>query len=75
MSEKELMKKIIRDTLWMARRYANGRQTYAAGMVNGAIDAALSLGIEVEPDSVFGMYANDGTFGMWNPELKRFVKP
>ena len=29
----KLLKKIIKDTFWMARRYANGRRTYAPSMV------------------------------------------
>jgi len=33
----EVCKKVIKDISWMSRRYANGRKTYAVGMVNDAI--------------------------------------
>lgn len=65
---------IILDTIWMARRYANGRSTYAPGVVNRCIDLLLNSGINIEPDPEFGMYAADGMFGKWNPELRRFEK-
>jgi hypothetical protein len=42
--EKQL-EQIIRDTLWMARRYADGRQTYAVGMYNDAARIAINLGV------------------------------
>lgn len=32
----EILKQIIRDTFWMARRYAHGRHTYAPGMIRDA---------------------------------------
>ena len=35
-SKTEILKKIIEDTFWMARRYANGRRTYAPMMVREA---------------------------------------
>lgn len=52
--------RIIRDTLWMARRYAHGRESYAVGMYNRAARAALSLG--VGGDMVDGsIFAVDGS--------------
>ncbi len=64
---------IIRETLWMARRYADGRRTYAPGTVNEAIDLALELGIDIagptEP-----IYATDGDLGEWNPDTGKFEK-
>ena len=64
---------IIRETLWMARRYADGRSTYAPTTVNECIDLALKLGIDLSgpPEE---MYAKDGMFGEWNPKLQRFEK-
>lgn len=65
------LERIIRDTLWMARRYADGRSTFAPGMVNECIDLALELGIELDgpPEE---MYAKDGMLGEWNPLLGEF---
>ena len=44
------LRSIIRDTLWMARRYADGRQSYSVDMVNNSIDLAESLGIKINDD-------------------------
>lgn len=66
MSERESqMEYIIRETLWMARRYAHGRRTFAPSTVNECINLALKLGIKIDPDTVDGieMYARDGDFG------------
>jgi hypothetical protein len=69
------MEEIIRETLWMARRYAHGRSTYAPSTVNQCIDTALKLGIEITADHVVGgMYADDGMFGKWNPSIGQFQK-
>jgi len=69
--ENEQLKDIIRQTLWMARRYADGRSTYAPAMVNECIMKANKLGIEldgpIEPE-----FAKDGMFGEWNPETRGF---
>lgn len=68
------LKNIIINTLWMARRYAHNRCTYAPTAVNEAIDECKELGIHIDPDTELGMYADDGMFGQWNPEIKRFEK-
>ena len=64
---------IIQETLWMARRYADGRSTYAPATVNECIMMAEKLNIDIagptEPP-----YAKDGMFGEWNPETKKFEK-
>lgn len=36
--DKTEVKKAIKDIFWMARRYANGRHTYAPSMFNNAYD-------------------------------------
>lgn len=69
--ENEELRSIITKTLWMARRYADGRSTYAPHDVNMAIDLALSLGIELD-GPIDKPYAEDGMFGEWNPETQRF---
>jgi len=60
--EQEL-EKIIIDTIWMARRYADGRKTYAVSMLNDAIDHCDRLGIAIQDDHTLinsGKYATDG---------------
>lgn len=41
----EALESIIRDTIWMACRYAHGRQSYAVGMYNDAARRAVELGV------------------------------
>ena len=48
--ENTILRSIVQDTLWMARRYADGRATYAVGMVNDAIDKADKVGVATSPD-------------------------
>lgn len=47
--------RIVKDTLWMAQRYADGRMTYAVEMYNAAARDARSLGIEAS-DAKDGMF-------------------
>ena len=66
---------IVKETLWMARRYANNRRTYSPTIVNNCIDIAIKqLGIKIEKDTVGGieLYAKDGDLGKWNSELQKF---
>lgn len=42
-AEVELLRSVVRDTLWMACRYAHGRSSYAVGMYNEAARKAMSL--------------------------------
>lgn len=71
--ENEKLRLIVSETLWMARRYADGRSTYAPLVVNECIGKALELGIDMSgpPEEI---YASDGMLGKWNPELKMFEK-
>lgn len=59
----ELMS-VIQDIWWMARRYADGRLSYAPGMFNRAINKAMNNGLECNPDIVAkpvpSMYAKGG---------------
>lgn len=60
--EQEL-ERIIIDTIWMARRYADGRKTYAPAMINDAIDDCIRLGIDIQDDHTLinsSRYATDG---------------
>jgi hypothetical protein len=66
---------IVRETLWMARRYAHGRSTFAPTTVNECVDLAIKIGIKVEVDGINGQtYADDGGLGKWKPEHQRFEK-
>lgn len=64
---------IITETLWMARRYADGSSTYAPSMVNSAIDACIAMGITIEPDGNT-IYARNGLGGEWDSETQRFIE-
>jgi hypothetical protein len=60
--EKQL-ESIILDISWMARRYADGRQTYAVGMYNDAIELAVKLGLPIQKDIIVNppsYFAQDG---------------
>jgi hypothetical protein len=72
-SELDTLKYIIKETLWMARRYAHGRRTFAASTLNECVDLALKLGIDIKADDVVGgMYADDADLGKWMPEHQTF---
>lgn len=66
----------FRDIYWMARRYADGRRTYAPSMYNEAVDRVSKWVPHLMPDSTAtppSIYAQDGDFGEWNSDLGRFV--
>lgn len=42
--ERDEARQIVRDIHWMARRYADGRMTYAVGMFNDAVKKAFDGG-------------------------------
>lgn len=64
------------EILWMARRYADGRSTFAPSTVNEIIDQLIKDGIKIDKDTTLrdpeGLYASDGMFGFWRDG--RFVK-
>jgi len=50
MTNKQITIKALRDIIWMARRYAEDRATYAPSMFNDAYDALRHVyGDEIEP--------------------------
>ena len=52
MTEREqILEAILRNTFWMARRYANGRQTYTPSVINNALSQLLDIGIKIEDDN------------------------
>lgn len=65
-SDYDTLADVLRETIWMARRYADGRMTYAPTTINRAIDTLKAMGIQVEPDGATGKtYARDGHLGEW----------
>lgn len=62
-AENKLLRQMFQSISWMARRYADGRRTYAVSMYNDAVKQALSLGIELN-NSDGTIWAGDGDFGM-----------
>jgi hypothetical protein len=60
--ERDEARQIVRDIYWMARRYADGRLSYAPGMFNDAIRKAVEGGW-LKPSTDFGkegIYAREG---------------
>ncbi len=50
MKNKQEVKQAVRDILWMARRYADGRKTYAPHLFNDAYDTLRDeFGDEIDP--------------------------
>jgi hypothetical protein len=59
--ENEKLRRIAKDLQWMARRYANGRRTYAVGVCNDATKHLIEMGVEIKPDPVGDtIWAMDG---------------
>lgn len=58
-AERDEAFRVIRETLWMAQRYATGRQSYAVGKYNDAARLAVKIGaVEAKRDGV--LWALDG---------------
>lgn len=76
--ENEILKEIIRDTLWMAQRYADGRSTYAPHVFNMAVHKLDGLGLAHlhvgDPVENNRRFVKDGMYGEWCPVNKRFIK-
>lgn len=59
--ENRVLRKALRDTLWMARRYADHRCTYTPSLYNNAVRALEAIGFCVEVDkTVNTKWARDG---------------
>lgn len=53
------IKHAIKDIIWMARRYANGRQTYAPSNFNDAYDILRAeFGDDIDPQNALDMLNN-----------------
>lgn len=60
--EIEMLRSVIQDMWWMARRYVNGRKSYAVSMYNNAIKRAQDAGMIFSPDNDGLIEAKDGMF-------------
>lgn len=75
------MRKIIHDTLWMARRYADGRSAVSPYIFNSATAKAIELGIIDDGYAERGItlkdnvkatvWAKDGMFGWPLDHIKK----
>jgi hypothetical protein len=57
--QNETLKNICKDLHWMARRYADGRQSYATSLFNQHTQSLLDLGMELGPNSDGTIWARD----------------
>ena len=55
------LRAVIQDIFWMARRYANGRKTYAPDTVNRALGELQRIGIEIDDDHTLVEDGNSST--------------
>ena len=58
--ENQILRNICADLHWMARRYADGRSTYATSMVNEHVKTLLSMGVKLRPGADETIWASDG---------------
>lgn len=50
---------VVRDLHWMARRYVDGRSSYAPGLFNDHVRTLQRLGIELNPTGDGTIWARD----------------
>lgn len=65
------LKEAVAEIWWMARRYANGRSTYAPHQFNTVTQSLRACNLLTDSDNG-ELWAEDGDFGKWNPETKKF---
>lgn len=58
--ENATLRAIARDLHWMARRYADGRMTYATRLFNDHTRTLLALGVPLNPTGDSTVWARDG---------------
>lgn len=58
--QNETLRLIVRNFHWMARRYADGRSTYATRLFNEHVRTLLSMGVELDPTGDETIWARDG---------------
>jgi len=55
-----ILQKICQDFHWMARRYCDGRSTYATSLFNGGTGQLLRMGIQLNQGGDGTVWASDG---------------
>lgn len=70
-TQNEYFKEAVAEIWWMARRYANGRSTYAPHQFNTVTQSLRDFGLLTGTDNG-ELWASDGDLGEWNPETKKF---
>lgn len=65
------LKTAVNEIWWMARRYADGRSTYAPHQFNIITQSLRESGLLDDTDNG-EKWASDGDLGKWNPQTKRF---
>lgn len=58
--ENKVLRQIAADLQWMARRYADGRRTYATAMLNEITRTLLLFGVTLNPTGDEILFARDG---------------
>jgi hypothetical protein len=56
----QVLEKIVHDLHWMARRYADGRQSYATSTFNQHTRSLLAMNIQLNPCAEGTIWARDG---------------
>lgn len=58
--EETKIREILKDFHWMARRYVDGRSTYATSLFNEHVRALIKMGIELNTTGDNTVWARDG---------------
>ena len=58
-AENSKLREIAKDLHWMARRYADRRQSYATGTFNAHTRALLAMGVDLNPTADGTIWARD----------------
>lgn len=76
--QQKALLQIVADTLWMARRYADKRSSYAVQTFNDSVhlldEVGLSELLTGDPAEGGKRFADDGMFGAYDPATKRYTK-
>lgn len=58
-AENQALREIAKDLHWLARRYVDGRSSYATSLFNGHVRALLAMGVELNPTGDGTIWARD----------------
>jgi hypothetical protein len=58
--ENDTLRRVAGDLAWMARRYCDGRMSYAPSLYNDYVRALLALGVPLNPTGDGTIWARDG---------------